>query len=62
MQDFQEQILQIADEHVPLDYHSCYLCGEELDFSYKVEEDKVIEQSTCHGCGFKNKPQQFILH
>ena len=60
--DFQEQQLQMAYDYVLAEYHSCYLCGQELAFSYKMNEETVTEQSACSHCGFKNKPQKFTLH
>ena len=57
------QLQQLANDSIIAEYHCCYLCGEQLIFSYKTDEfcQKIIEQSVCKSCGFKSKPKQFNL-
>ena len=61
--NYQDNQSQLVDDPIIAEYHCCYLCGKELVFSYKTDEiyQRIIEQSSCESCGFKNKPKQFIL-
>ena len=57
------QLQQLVNDSIIAEYHCCYLCGEQLVFSYKTDGvcQKIIEQSVCKSCGFKSKPKQFNL-
>lgn len=59
----ENQLQQLTDDSIAAEYHCCYLCGEQLVFSYKTDEfsQRIIEQSVCKSCGFKSKPKQFVL-
>ena len=47
--------------HIFSEHQICDLCGKKPSLIYKVKESEITEQLTCRNCGFRDRPQTFIL-
>jgi hypothetical protein len=45
-------------------YNNCSLCGEALEFTYEMSEEResVAEQAYCPHCHIRTKAHQFVLN